>query len=133
MKNADLLTKLEFEESNIPPEERNYSPKYAYLFSKCCLYYYNGANKYKDYFGYPKKCWSRTAIKAFANQVANGMKGISAQKPILIPSLFDMFQCLKMFHFEVEDIQFVGTLKRLEVQASHIVDKEPLVLYFELV
>lgn len=111
------------------------STKYSYLWGQAALFYFNGAEKYKstDYFGYPKKCWSRNAMKNIAGQIANEMKGENAGMPIHTHSLVHVFQSLCLFHFEINSFEMIDVKSKIiKVIAAHMIDHECLIVYFKI-
>ena len=120
----------------LPKEStENSSTKYSYLWGQAALYYFRGADEYKrlDYFGYPKKCWSRNAMKSIAGQIAIEMRGENPGTPIIVHSLLHIYQSLSLCHFEINAFEIVDfDDKIIKVLANHMIDHASLVVYFRI-
>lgn len=134
MKNQEIIQNLEKLETKLPPTQKDYNPKFAYLYTKAALLYFKGAAWYKsnDYFGYPSKHWNRKPLYDIADQIANHMCGLSSDNPIHVKSLAYVFQSVTLFHFEVITFEIISEMKLLKVGVTHIIDKEPLTLYYRV-
>jgi len=135
MKNRENFSYLPSNKKPSVESPENYSSKYCCLWEQAALYYFRGADEYKrlDYFGYPKNCWSRNAMKKVAGQIANEMRGDNSVMPIHVQSLVHVFQSLCMLHFEISSFEMVDfENKIIKIWASHMIDHEGLVVYFRI-
>ena len=100
----NIIIKMDKEESKLPPSLKDFSPKYAYLYTKAALFLYNGGEWYRrnDYFNYPGKNWSRKMLKDISAQVINGLGGISENNPIKIKVNFLIVQFFKSEYYKNE-------------------------------
>lgn len=110
----------------------DFFPNYAKLNTKCGMLLYYGSDWYKknDFFHYPKKNWSKTMIKDVSSQIFNNLAGISRSNPLNVKCLWQMFQFLQMFHFEVKEFELVCEMGLIKVIAENLVDHEKLTLFF---
>jgi hypothetical protein len=134
MEDSEIIKYLDRQEEKLPDNLIDNNYWLGYLWSKSSRYFFNGPDKYKagDYFGYPRKNWSRIQLRRISFQLIN-MKGVSQTNPIRTKTLVNIHEALTLFHFDVVAYTLVDFNELIvEVEAIHKIAQFKIKLFFKL-